>query len=74
MLLIGPGAALPAATVDLALLRKAVRTKHKLALTYRDGAEAVSDRIIWKRIAIILQKNHAASDDRPKRRSEVMRD
>ncbi len=46
-LLIGPGAAIPADGVDPALLRKAIRTERKLALRYRDGAGAASERIVW---------------------------
>lgn len=46
-LLIGPGVAIPADQVDPALLRKAIRTERKLALRYRDGAGAASERIVW---------------------------
>ncbi len=46
-LMIGPGAPLPAQTVDIALLRKAIRAEHKLSLDYRDGAGAASERVIW---------------------------
>jgi predicted DNA-binding transcriptional regulator YafY len=46
-LLIGPGTAIPAETVDLALLRRAIRTERKLALAYRDGTGVASERIIW---------------------------
>jgi len=46
-LLIGPGAAIPVDGVDPALLRKAIRTERKLALRYRDGAGAGSERIVW---------------------------
>lgn len=46
-LLIGPGAAIPADGVDPVLLRKAIRTERKLALVYRDGIGAASERIVW---------------------------
>ncbi|PYF10228.1 putative DNA-binding transcriptional regulator YafY [Rhodobacter viridis] len=46
-LLVGPGAALSAPAVDPVLLRKAIRTEHKLAITYRDGADRTSTRVIW---------------------------
>lgn len=46
-LLVGPGAALPADTIDLALVRKAIRAERKLSITYRDGAGGASARVIW---------------------------
>ena len=46
-LLVGPGAAISASAVDPVLLRKAIRTEHKLALAYRDGSNAPSERVIW---------------------------
>ncbi len=46
-LLIGPGATIPTDSVDLALLRKAVRTERKVALAYRDGTGVASERIVW---------------------------
>ncbi len=46
-LLIGPGAAIPADGVDPALLRRAIRAERKMALAYRDGAGAASERIVW---------------------------
>ena len=46
-LLIGQSAAAPADTVDPLLLRTAIRTHCKLTLTYRDGAGASSDRVVW---------------------------
>lgn len=46
-LLIGPGAVIPTDSVDLALLRKAVRTERKVALAYRDGTGVASERIVW---------------------------
>lgn len=46
-LLIGPGTAIPTDTVDLALLRKAIRAERKLGLAYRDGTGLASERIIW---------------------------
>lgn len=46
-MLIGPGAVIPTDSVDLALLRKAVRTERKVALAYRDGTGVASERIVW---------------------------
>lgn len=46
-LLIGPGAMIPNDTVDLALLRKVIRTERKLALVYCDGNGAASQRVVW---------------------------
>lgn len=45
--LAGPGSKRPADGVDLGLIRKAIRTERKLALTYQDAGGAVSERIIW---------------------------
>lgn len=46
-LLIGPDKTILPQPVDLALLRQVIRTEHKLALTYQDANEALSERIIW---------------------------
>ena len=46
-LLIGPGQAVPVGRVDLALLRKVIRTERKLVLRYRDSADIASERIVW---------------------------
>ncbi|GIU65947.1 helix-turn-helix transcriptional regulator [Candidatus Phycosocius spiralis] len=46
-LLIGPGVEVPTDGVDPELLRRAIRTERKLALVYRDGSGAASERIIW---------------------------
>ncbi|MFS2178252.1 helix-turn-helix transcriptional regulator [Rhizobium pisi] len=46
-LLIGPGVKIPADAFDPALLRKAIRTERKLSLSYRDGAGAGSERVVW---------------------------
>jgi len=46
-LLIGPGPPPPAEAVDPALLRRAIRAERKVALAYRDRAEATSERIVW---------------------------
>ncbi|ACB94184.1 helix-turn-helix transcriptional regulator [Beijerinckia indica] len=46
-LLVGPGACIPTDNVNLALLRKAIRTERKLVLAYRDGTGAASERIVW---------------------------
>ncbi|MBP2442761.1 helix-turn-helix transcriptional regulator [Rhizobium leguminosarum] len=46
-LLVGPGVSIPVDSVDPALLRKAIRTEHKLSLSYRDGAGVGSERVVW---------------------------
>ena len=46
-LLVGPGAAPPVEAVDPTLLRRAIRAERKLSLSYRDGAGAASERIVW---------------------------
>ncbi len=46
-LMIGPGAAIPTDHVDLALLRKAIRTERKMAIRYRDASDAESERVVW---------------------------
>ena len=43
----GPGASIAADRVDLAVVRKAIRTERKLALAYEDGKGAASERIVW---------------------------
>lgn len=44
-LLVGP--AETAADIDLALIRQAIRTERKIAISYRDGAGAASRRTVW---------------------------
>lgn len=46
-LLVGPGRSASADAVDLAVLRKAIRAERKLAIRYRDGGGAASQRVIW---------------------------
>ncbi|MEW5421675.1 helix-turn-helix transcriptional regulator [Amorphus sp. 3PC139-8] len=46
-LVVGPGMERPAETVDLAVLRAAIRDERKLALAYRDESGAASDRVVW---------------------------
>ena len=46
-LLVGPGRPASADAVDLALVRKAIRAERKLAIRYRDGGGAITERIIW---------------------------
>lgn len=46
-LLVGPGAALPAGAIDLALLRQAIRAERKLSIRYRDTTGVSSVRVIW---------------------------
>jgi predicted DNA-binding transcriptional regulator YafY len=46
-LLVGPGASMPREAVDLAVLRKAIRSERKLSLSYRDEAGSPTERIVW---------------------------
>lgn len=46
-LVIGPGTTVPTDTVEVALLRRAIRAERKLTITYRDATEAQSERTIW---------------------------
>lgn len=46
-LLVGPGTPPPPDVIDPALLRRAIRAERKLALSYRDAAGALSERIVW---------------------------
>ncbi|MGO8919894.1 MAG: helix-turn-helix transcriptional regulator [Stellaceae bacterium] len=46
-LLVGPGEPLAMDGVDLAAIRQAIRSERKLAITYRDGKGALSERIVW---------------------------
>jgi predicted DNA-binding transcriptional regulator YafY len=46
-LLVGPSAATSAERVDLAAIRKAIRSERKLAISYSDSGGAASERIIW---------------------------
>ncbi|MGL5633439.1 MAG: helix-turn-helix transcriptional regulator [Azovibrio sp.] len=46
-LLVGPGPRLAAGETELPLIRQAMRTEHKLQITYRDLKEAESTRTIW---------------------------
>lgn len=47
-LLVGPGEPIIAdVVVDLAAIRKAIRSERKLTISYRDGGGADSQRIIW---------------------------
>ncbi len=46
-LLAGPGEPIVAHTIDLSVLRKAIRTERKLLLTYRDRDGAESSRTVW---------------------------
>jgi predicted DNA-binding transcriptional regulator YafY len=45
--LLGPSPEPPAATVPLERLRDAIRRQRKLAIAYRDGAGAASQRTVW---------------------------
>src|SRR5271155_5818590 len=46
-LLVGPVPTPTPEQIDLALLRRAIRSEHKLALDYRDGKDRHSRRIVW---------------------------
>lgn len=46
-LLVGPGAPIAAGDAELATLREAIRTEHKLHLSYRDAAGRTSARTVW---------------------------
>ena len=46
-LLVGPGACIIADTVDLAVIRTAIRSERKLILSYQDKGGDVSRRTIW---------------------------
>jgi predicted DNA-binding transcriptional regulator YafY len=44
---VGPGVMPPADTVDLSMVRKAIRSERKLAIRYRNAEGAESERTIW---------------------------
>ncbi len=46
-LLIGPGPVIAAGDTELGTIRRAIRNERKLAIAYRDGRAAASDRVIW---------------------------
>jgi predicted DNA-binding transcriptional regulator YafY len=46
-LLIGPGAKIADDAIDLAVVRKAIRSERKLSIAYRDSGGSASDRMIW---------------------------
>ncbi len=46
-LLIGPGPVIAAGDAELGTIRRAIRDERKLAIAYRDGRAATSDRLIW---------------------------
>lgn len=46
-LLIGPGERIVADAIDLAVIRRAIRSERKLAISYRDKGGAQSERVIW---------------------------
>jgi predicted DNA-binding transcriptional regulator YafY len=46
-LLAGPGDLIAPDGVDLAPLRAAIRREHKIAITYRDGSDGFSERVVW---------------------------
>jgi predicted DNA-binding transcriptional regulator YafY len=46
-LLVAPGQNFPAETVDLSVIRKAIRSERKLGIAYEDAQGAVSERLVW---------------------------
>jgi predicted DNA-binding transcriptional regulator YafY len=46
-LLAGPMPERPTETVDLALVRRAIREQHKARITYLDDRGARSERVVW---------------------------
>jgi predicted DNA-binding transcriptional regulator YafY len=46
-LLVGPGETIASGDVELALIRRAIRSERKLAITYRDLQETGTERTIW---------------------------
>jgi predicted DNA-binding transcriptional regulator YafY len=46
-LLIGPGQAMVAIRIDLALIRDIIRKESKVAMTYRDEKGELTERVIW---------------------------
>ena len=46
-LLVGSGQPLVQDTIDLSVIRKAIRAEHKLSIRYRDNNGADSERVIW---------------------------
>ncbi|HEV2675089.1 MAG TPA: YafY family protein [Aliidongia sp.] len=46
-LLVGPGAPIVAHTIDLAVIRKAIRSERKLTIAYQDKGGDASRRTIW---------------------------
>ncbi len=46
-LLIGPGPVIAAGDTELGTIRRAIRDERKLAIAYRDGQAAATDRVIW---------------------------
>ncbi|KAA0681832.1 YafY family protein [Roseomonas genomospecies 6] len=46
-LLVGPGEPIVGDGVDLAIVRRAIRSERKLSIAYRDRDGAATDRIVW---------------------------
>jgi predicted DNA-binding transcriptional regulator YafY len=46
-LLAGPGARISAGDIDLAVVRKAIRTERKMSIRYRDGRGSETQRTVW---------------------------
>jgi predicted DNA-binding transcriptional regulator YafY len=58
-LLAAPGQRVSAGTIDLAVVRKAIRTERKLSIRYRDGRGAASQRMIWPFALGFFDRVHA---------------
>jgi len=46
-LLVGPGVSPPPDTIDLSVVRRAIRTERKLKIAYRDAEGGETERTIW---------------------------
>jgi predicted DNA-binding transcriptional regulator YafY len=46
-LLVGPGTPIASGAVNVAAIRQAIRLQRKIAIVYRDGDEAETQRTIW---------------------------
>ena len=42
-----PACTLPKTTVDLGIIRRAIRAERKLSISYRDAEARASERVIW---------------------------
>jgi predicted DNA-binding transcriptional regulator YafY len=46
-LMVGPGESIAQGGIDLAEIRRAIKTERKLTITYQDNADARTQRVIW---------------------------